>query len=575
MMPPPSLPAPQTIRARSALAVVLVSAACTQQAAPPSVVAQNGDGVEAPKYDHAKALGLTPWHADFPFETTLSPRVPGRWYDRSKRQALSQIVANLQGNCTQSAWQFARLFFENAAPGAAEVLVDAAEANFTAPGLSAFLENLADAMGRTKDEFAAPTLLRLASHPNTAVATRAVAAMMTCGNPETLRLAEQKLAGINLRAQADWLRAVARKAPQDVEAVFSRYLAAPQYSPGSLLAILEECAKLPGEQAVRLVERLADARSSTVDTAMAAAAIMHRAGDRRGTARLREFLRGDNPQLKATAVKALAGPGLELVLDDVLTLSIYEDPEVRLAVAEVLSTASGDPVDETLTTLGADVATPVRQVALRALVSRGKRYHLDQLIARVRSGSGTNLSTALHDISASGDPQALGVIYERYKTVPTDEKRSYMQALAYSRAPAVFAFLAEIFLGKEEVIGSSGITTISSAALLMANIEGALPRVVELFGKVKPDDYRRRAQLLRSAANFAGFLEDTALRQPAIELFGTVWSNRSEAPQLRLYALTQHRRYLTLDDAMQLKANLEGESEPMRWALSDFLFEFF
>ncbi len=554
---------------------MLVSAACTQQAAPTVVVAQNGDGVEASKHDLAKALGLAPWHDDFPFEITLSPRVPGRWYDRSKRQALSQIVANLQGNCTQSAWTFARLFFENAPPGAAEVLADAAEASFTGPGLAAFLENLADAMGRTKDELAAPTLLRLASHPNTAVATRAVAAMMTCGNPETLRLVEPKLAGINLRAQADWLRAVARKAPQDVEAVFARYLAAPQSVTGSMLAILEESAKLPGDQAVRIVERLADARSSTVDTAMAAAAIMHRAGDRRGTARLREFLRGDNPQLKATAVKALAGPGLELVLDDVLTLSIYEDPEVRLAVAEVLSTASGDPVDETLTTLGADVVAPVRQVALRALAARGKRYHLDQLITRVRSGSGTNLATALHDISASGDPQALGVIYERYQTVPTDEKRSYMQALAYSRAPAVFAYLTEIFLGKEEVIGASGITTMSSAALLMANLEGALPRVVELFGKVKSDDYRRRAQLLRTAANFAGFLEVNALRQPAIDLFRAVWSNRSEAPQIRMYALTQHRRYLKLDDAMQLKASLEAEGEPMRWALSDFLFEFF
>jgi HEAT repeat protein len=525
--------------------------------------------------DHAKALGLSSWHDDFPFPVHLSPRVPGRWYDRSKRQALAQIVANLQGNCTKPAWEFARMFFAAAPEGAAELLADAADKHFTAPGMAAFLENLADAMARTGDPAAAPALLRLMQHPNVAVGTRAVGALVGCGTRETLAAAEKELPRLNLRAYTDWLRAVARRTPDDVEAVFVRYLEAPRMLPVVTKTILEEASTLPPAAAVRIVERLTDPRAHTPDTTIAAAAIMHRAGDKRGTARLREAMRGDNPLLKATSLRALIGRDLAPLLDDVLRLSLDPDAEVRTAVAEVLSTAQGDPVDETLTNLGADVATSVRQVALRALAARGKRYHLDQLIERVRAGSGTNLATALQDISASADPLALAVIYERYQKVPTDEKRRYMQALAYSRSPVVFPYLAEIFAGPEAVIGDSGLTTVGSAALLLANIDGAMDKVIALAQQLPRADYRRRGHLVRTVANFAGVQDDAAAAPPALAFFRALWTDQANEPQVRLYALQQHRRYLSLADAMAIKGMLESEAEPMRWALSDFLFEFF
>jgi len=546
---------------------------CKQDDGPRPAATTDGDGADVAQAQ-AQVLGLAPWHDDFPFPVSLSPRVPGRWYDRSQRQALVQLVANLQGNCTQAAWQFARMFFDRAPAGSADLLAAAADEHYLDEGLAAYLENLADAMARVGDPALGPVLLRLIDHPKVNVATRAVGALTTCGTPETLRAVEPKLARLSMRATCDWLRAVARRAPADVEAVYRRYLDAPVLAKAVVQTILEEAAKLPAAPAVAVAGILADARIAAPEYALAAAGILHRHGDRRGTARLREFMRADNPKLKAQAVTAAASD-LQPLLDDVLKLSIYEDAEVRLAVVQTLATASGDNIDETLTLLGADVAPEVRRVALRALAARGKRYHLDELIERVRTSSGSNLSAAMQDVSASGDPAALAAIQARMQEAPIGEKRAFMQNLAYSRAPAVFPYLVEIFLGDEKVLSASGQTTVSNAALLMANIEGALPMILDVWQRIPKADYRRRAHLLQAAANVAGFNDDPAVRKPATDLFASVWADRDEIPQLRLFALHHHRRYLTLEHMAKIKDGLTAESEPMRWALNDFLFEFF
>ncbi|MEZ5965430.1 MAG: hypothetical protein R3F56_16475 [Planctomycetota bacterium] len=542
--------------------------------AKPAGATADTEGVDATT-QQAQAMGLTPWYRDFPLPVPLSPRQPGQWYGRSSRQALVQLVANLQGNCTQAAWQHARMFFDHAPPGAADLLMTAADEHYLDQGLAAYLENLADAMGRVGDPALVPVLLRLADHPKEAVGMRAIGALMTCGTPEGLRAAEPKLDRLSLRATCDWLRAVARRAPQDVVEVFVRYLKAPRLPVAVVETILDEATKLPVEQGVAIASLLTDPRSTTPELALEAAGILHRGGDRRGTARLREFMRGDNPKLKALAVTAAAEKDLDLVLDDVLQLSLYEDAEVRLAVARAIADQPGDNVDEALTSLGADVVSDVRRVALRALAARGKRYHLDLLVERVRSGSGSNLSTALQDISASGDPKALAAVFERLKATPIEEQRAYMQALSYSRSPAAFDFLAEVFLGEERVLTSSGQTTVSNAALLLSNITGALPRIVELWHRLPRADYRRRAHLIQAMANIAGFSDDAAVRAQACDAFASVWPERDEIPQLRLLALHHHRRYLTLDDVAKLKASLEKETEPMQRTLNDFLLEFF
>lgn len=558
-----------------AIAGCALFGACREPASPAAPAASQKPAPSDPHADLAVRLGLTPWHADFPVAVELSPRMPGRWYDRTKRQALTKLVANLQGNCTANAWPHAKMFFENPPPaGAADLLADAAETNFTNPGLASYLENLADAMARVGDESLTPVLLKLLDHPNEAVAAKAMTGLAGCGTRQAVLDAEQRLDRVTLRARADWLRAVARRAPQDVEAIFSRYLAKPRF-PVEVQTILEEAGKLPPAQGAKIVAPMLVPGAATPDVALVAAGLTHRAGDSGGTVRLREFLAHDNPVLKVQAIKAAMTGDYQKLLDDILKLAVYEDANVREAVAQALIDVPGENIDETLMTLGADVAMPVRMAALRALAKRGKRYHLDELITRVRTASGTNLSTALQDISASGDPTALAVIYERFKAVPAEEKRGYMQALAYSRVPSVFATLREIFLGDEVVLGGSGLTTMSNAALLMPNIEGAVPQMVELYDQLPPGDYRRRAHLIRSIANAISIAESDSVRARGLELYRKVWSDRSVIPQLRLEALSYHRRYLDLDAVMSIKDGLKEESEPMRWALSDWLHEYY
>ena len=63
--------------------------------------------VEQNAPDPANPLGFAVWHKDLPYEVPLSPQTTGHWYDRTRRQALDKVVANLQGNCSREAWEFA------------------------------------------------------------------------------------------------------------------------------------------------------------------------------------------------------------------------------------------------------------------------------------------------------------------------------------------------------------------------------------------------------------------------------------------------------------------------------------
>jgi len=62
----------------------------------------------------ANPYGFEVWYADYPVELPLSPQVPMSVYERSRRQALEQVAANLQGNVSRAAWQMAMDFFDRA-----------------------------------------------------------------------------------------------------------------------------------------------------------------------------------------------------------------------------------------------------------------------------------------------------------------------------------------------------------------------------------------------------------------------------------------------------------------------------
>lgn len=539
----------------------------------PAVAAAPGEG-QTPGPGAANALRLSPWHGDFPFEIHMSPRVPGQWYGRTRRQAFAKIVANLQGACTAEAWQFAKFFFDRAPAGGAELLATAADENFLAAGLTSYLENLAEAMARAGDAALAPTLLRLLDHENLAVRSKAMSGLISCGTSETVLAAEKYLDKVSGRAHADWFRAVARHVP-DVVRIYRKQLALDNPGALTVTTMIEEAIKLPPALGVPIAEIVCSERRVPADMLLVAASVLHAGGDRRGSALLREFLRGENPSLQAAAVRAAAKADAEVLLDDVLRLVDDDAGEVRLAVAEVLAPMPGANIDEILTTMGADVSAPVRQLALRALVARGKRYHLDQLVERVRTATGNNLTQAMQDVSACGDPAGLEAVYERMQKAPLDEHRMYLQALAYSRRIEVFPYLREVFLAEDRVLGASGLTAVGNSAMLMANLEGALDKVVALFGEVPRTDYVRRSHLLRTVGNLSGVGAAPATVQQVAEFFAKIRADRTELPQIRLLALQFARRHVTLDDAMAMRAALAEEPEPMRWALNDFLFEFF
>lgn len=529
---------------------------------------------QTPGQGAGNLLRLSPWHRDFPFEIHMSPRVPGQWYGRTRRQALAKIVANLQGACTADAWQFAKFFFDRAPAGGAELLAMAADENFLAAGLGSYLENLAEAMARAGDAALAPALLRLLDHENLAVRSKAMSGLISCGTNETVLAAEKYLDKVSGRAHADWFRAVARHVP-DVVRIYRKQLALDNPGALTVTTMIEEAITLPPALGVPIAEIVCSERRVPADMLLVAASVLHAGGDRRGSALLREFMRGENPSLQAAAVRAAAKADAQVLLDDVLRLVDDDAGEVRLAVAEVLAPMPGDNIDEILTTMGADISAPVRQLALRALVARGKRYHLDQLVERVRTATGNNLSQAMQDVSACGDPAGLEAVHERMQKAPPEEHRQYLQALAYSRRIEVFPYLRDVFLAEDRVLGASGLTAVGNAAMLMANLEGVLAKVMALFGEVPRADYVRRSHLLRTVGNLAGVGAEPATVRQVAEFLAKIRDDRTELPQIRLLALQFARRHVTLDDAMAMRAALAEEPEPMRWALNDFLFEFF
>lgn len=223
------------------------------------------------------ALRLSPWYGDFPFAIHMSPRVPGQWYGRTRRQAFAKIVANLQGACTADAWQFAKFFFDRAPVGGAELLATAADENFLATGLASYLENLAEAMARAGDAALAPALLRLLDHENLAVRSKAMSGLVSCGTSDAVLAAEKYLDKVSGRAHADWFRAVARHVP-DVIRIYRKQLALDNPGALTVTTMIEEAIKLPPALGVPIAEIVCSERRVPADMLLVAASVLHSGG---------------------------------------------------------------------------------------------------------------------------------------------------------------------------------------------------------------------------------------------------------------------------------------------------------
>jgi HEAT repeat protein len=559
------------MRARAWFPLVLLAASCGE----PPDAGPVGGGAAATAAP-APGAGFGVWHEDFPYQIRLSPDAGGKWYGRTRRQALEQIVERLEGSCTHEAWKAAQAYFRRAPAAAIGPLIAALDAAMQRPERADMVENTVEAlgaMGRYRDPAVTQALLRAFEHPKDGIRSKVMRALIIAGDAGSVRATQGVFGTVDRRDQVAWIEAArAHLSPAELEPMFRDILTKPIY--GYLRPIaMRELNAMPPADAVTIVAPLWD--ELPLDVRLSAAVVLHRAGDARGTFHLRQLLHGESPLGKIEALGILGVPKTPESIDEVLKLTADEAPSVRQATVAVLYEVPGENVDNALSVLGLDPHTEVRREALRALCLRGVRPLLDELIERVKAGSGTMLRTALLDLMAAGDARALPAIVERMKASPIDDIRMYLQGLANSRIAAAFDVLMEVFNGTERALPeTAGETTVTYVAIIVANLREGHARLPEAFAKLAPDDYRRRAALIFAMAS-AALIGEPELRGQVFALLRRIVADRSEIPQMRLHALHYLQPDITLDDVAMLAGLQEGESEAMRKALTNYLFEFF
>lgn len=550
------------------------------------VTACGGDAAGGPASDGGQAvaatvqenvLGFDTWRPDFPHVVHISPDSGQGYYHKPRREALERLVGKLQGNCTRDGWTMAMAFPDQAPESMVPLLVEALDRAMQIKHLADVVQNTAEAMGRmgryNRSEIA-DALLRALQHPKVAVQNAAMSSLVHAGTAEAVREARAHVPRLHLRGQADWIRAVRQQLPPDeIAEIYLEFLHG-NTMPNLFGVVVEESSKLPLPAAARLLGSLWQQARGTLRMTVASA--LHAAGDLRGTRFLREVLQNGDGDAKASAVVAAARGDLEYLRDDVLKLSMDGSDNVRHSVALTVGTLPGENIDNLLATLAVDPADDVRHSALTMLRGRKQRDLLDRLIQRVRTASGSKLVQALGDLSAAGDGMAVPAIVERMESSPREERRKFVQALGRSRTTEAFSALKEVFLEVEAPIDTAiGRTNVNYTAVVFANLRAARADVLELFRSLPRDDHRRRGCLLYTLGGMAADTADAAFAEEVYDLFRQILGDREDLPQMRLLALQNLRRVLTLDDMEAVKELQKQEEGPMRRALTDFLFEFF
>jgi HEAT repeat protein len=525
----------------------------------------------------ANPYALAPFHADFPVELEYPAR-RGLGYDRTRRQMLTRVVANLQGNTSQRAWQMAMDFFWRAPEDAGELLIEAMDRSFGNPGLQDVVRNCVEAMGKMADERFDAALQRALEHKNAAVRQAALTALGTSGKVATVRGLYQHFPQMDARARTAWLRAARTRLGADAVPMLTELMQA-NYHASVRDQVLKETLELPPALAAEVLRgRFPEALD---EFKAIIAGVLHAAGDTAGSVWLREALRGEDLAMLPLAIRhsAFGDPGL--LREDLLRLSSHVRADIRYELARVLTRLEGNDIAEVFEVLSADEAGEVRSVALRELTRRGRPQAVGALIEELTTATGSRVQGLLNLIAASGDERGTALFAERFRKAPVGEGRPFLQALGVSQSASGARALLEIFLGPEIAIApASGPnpaqTTMSYIPLMLLNVRGGEAAVFETFEALPREDWRRRALLVTTISGLAADRQDQALVQRCVDCVRTVLFDRSELPQLRLLALNLlTRRWLRVEDALRLASSAFEESDAMRALLSDFLHEYF
>jgi HEAT repeat protein len=521
---------------------------------------------------------LDPFHADFPVELEY-PVPQGLEYERTRRQALERVVANLEGSGRREPWLMAMEFFWHGPDDAVEPLVEAMDRAFGNPGAADVVKNCCEAMGKMANERLDRALQRALEHKNPAVRQAAFASLATSGALATLKAMFAFFPQMNGRARGAWLRAARMRLGADAVPMFQQLMNA-DFQPAVRDQVLQEALQYPAAQAATI---LSDRWSTAVgEFKPVIAGVLHAAGDTRGSVWLREMLQGEDLAMLVPAIRHAGFGELGILRDSILRLSSHPRSDVRLEVAKALTKLEGDDIAAVYELLAApDETMDVKSIALRELTRRGRPQVVSSFLEELPTATGTRARFLINMLAASGDPRAVPIFVDRFQKAPTGEGRPFLQALALSRGEGATSALLELFLGPEIVADRSGAngqvwTTLNYLPTLLLNLHGTEAMVVQAFQKIPKSDWKHRAALLSTIAGLARDREEVTLRDRCLPVVRSVLFDREDVPQMRVLALNLlMRRFFTIDDAMKLKNTRHEESPQLRILFADFLNDYF
>ncbi len=536
-----------------------------------------GPAAPAQEHDPRNPYGFPGWQADFPVPLQLPPHVPGRFYDRSRRQALERIAANLQGNTSREVWQMAMQFWRRAPKDAVEPLIETMDRAYASTALADLVKNCVEAMGLMADERFDEALRRALEHPSTSVQQAAYLALATSGKADTVAMAYRWFPGMDGKGRAAWLKAARVRLGEAAIPLFRDLMQSPQI--GVRDQVLQELMLMPPGQAVDALLPLWP--SAIGEFKVIIAGIRHAAGDGVGTVALRDWLRGEDPGLAMLAIRQAARVGVGELREDVLRLSLHPSENVRKEVVNALVRLEGDDVADTLEVLAEpNEHWQIKAMALRELTRRGRPAAATALLEDIKTATGTRLQVLLDMLTASGDDRAVPVLAERFRKAPEGEGRPFLQALALSGSRAALPELLALFTGPEVRVGPAdrpggALTTLNYIPVILPNLRGAEAEMAAAWDSLPKDDLRRRGLYLHMLGGVAADRTDDAVRAVLVDRLRAILAARDEAPQLRVLALNLLTHHLTVDDAMALKQAMAAEAGPMQSLLSDYLWAYF
>lgn len=521
---------------------------------------------------------LQPFEPAFPIALEYPP-MKGLEYARTRRQALRRLAENLQGNTTRETWQLATEFFWRAPEDVVDPLVDAMDRAMGNRALGDVVRNCVEAMGKTGNVEFDSALRRAAQHKNENVRQAAYVALTTAGTVTTLRDLAGDFTTMTGRGREAWLRGVRLRLPEQRVELLKAVMAA-NYPVHVRDQVLKETLKLPVAQAA---EVLGLRWATAVDQFKAIiAGVKHANGDGAGTAWLADAMDSENLDMVVWGVRHCAfgsspDDALGSLRERLLRLSTHLRPEVRLEVAKQLTRISGDDVADVFEVMTApDEIWDIRALATRELTRRGRAQLVSVLLEELSTATGTRMQSIINQLAASGDPRAVAVMVQRFRSAGPAQGRPFVQAIAQNGSEAAAEALFDLYEGAEVLVTRSSarsLTTRNYLPTLFLNLRGSERVIVRRFLELPKEAWELRARLLPTITGFATDRRgDRDLVELCIEPVRRILFDAAELPQLRVLALnTLSRNWLTIEDAMRLKRLMRTASPGMRALFADFL----